>query len=130
MSDLDNSLDNKIHKALMDITDADIQFSDESTIYEDIMDTFSGQYRTIMILTGMKWLVVVALWAFCVYQFFHQQQIMAMIAYASGAIMCSVVIGAIAVFFFQEVNKNIFNREIKRLELQVALLIKHIKSNN
>ena len=89
-----------------------------------------GQYRNIMILTGVKWLVVVALWTFCIYQFFHQEEIMAMIAYASGAIMCSVVIAGIAGFFFQEVNKSIFNREIKRLELQVALLIKHIKSTS
>jgi hypothetical protein len=29
----DKSLDNRIHKALMDITDADIQISDESSIY-------------------------------------------------------------------------------------------------
>jgi hypothetical protein len=75
-------------------------------------------------------IVVIALWIFCIYQFFHQEAIMAMIAYASGAIMCAVVIVAITVFFWQEVSKNIFTREIKRLELQVALLIKHIKSNS
>jgi hypothetical protein len=79
----------------------------------------------ILIERWQKWLVV-ALWLFCIYQFFHQEEIMAMITYASGAIMCSVVIARIAGFFFQEVNKSIFNREIKRLELQVALLIKHI----
>ena len=134
MSDLDNSLDNtldnKIHKALLDITDADIQLTDESSIYEDIMNTFTGQYRNIMILTGLKWLAAMVLWLFCIYQSFQQDEIMAMIAYASGAIMCSVVLAAIAVFFWQEVNKNISNREIKRLELQIALLIKHIKSNS
>jgi glucan phosphoethanolaminetransferase (alkaline phosphatase superfamily) len=123
-----SDLDDKIHKALMDITDADVQISNESSIYEDIMDTFSGQYRNIMMLTGMKWLAAMLLWLFCIYKFFQQEEIMPMIAYASGAMMCSVVLAAITVFFWQEVNKNIFNREIKRLELQIALLIKHIKS--
>jgi hypothetical protein len=125
-----SELDSKIHQALMDITDADLQMSDENSTYEDLVQTYHNQYKKFLIAAGFKYVASIAVWAFCVYQFFQQEDVRSMIAYASGAIMCSVVLAAVAIFLLQELNKNILNREIKRLELQVALLIKYIKTDN
>jgi len=130
-----SELDTKIRKALTDITDANVtlvdgEYPDENGIYEDILNAYTGKYKYFIAIAWLKLIAAVAAWIFCTYQFFHQEEIKIMIAYASGAIMCSVVIAAIAVYFWQEVNKHIFAREIKRLELQIALLIKHVKPNS
>jgi hypothetical protein len=130
-----SDLDTKIRKALTDMSDANVSLvdgedPDENSIYEDILTAYTTKYKYFIAIAWLKLIAAMAVWAFCVYQFFHQEEIKVMIAYASGAIMCSVVIAAIAVYFWQEVNKHIFSREIKRLELQIALLIKHIKSSS
>lgn len=67
---------------------------------------------------------------FCVVQFFQQETMMAMIAYASAAIICVVSAGSILLFLWVQMNHNTTVREIKRLELQVAILLKQLNEKS
>jgi len=51
---------------------------------------------------------------------------MGMIAHAALLICCAVAIGTIYALLWISMNKNAINRNLKRLELQTALLIKQI----
>ncbi|MCB1694351.1 MAG: hypothetical protein KDI19_16380, partial [Pseudomonadales bacterium] len=96
--------------------------TDEATILEDIATVFKGQYRGLLILAWLKAFVFVGIMLWCAWQFFQQDTVMGMIAYASGTIISVMTIAMIYTIFYLFLTKNMTVREIKRLELQVALL--------
>jgi phosphotransferase system glucose/maltose/N-acetylglucosamine-specific IIC component len=81
-----------------------------------------------MIITGIKMAVVGVLMLLCIFQFFQQETMMAMIAYATATVVFTVSYGCIFLFLWSQMNHNTTEREIKRLELQVALLIRELKN--
>jgi len=65
---------------------------------------------------------------YCAYQFFFQETTMAMIGYAAASILSAITMTTIYVIFYVFLNRHITIREIKRLELQIALLVNKIES--
>ena len=116
-----NNLDQKIEQALRDAS-GPVNITDEATILEDLAATFQGQYRVILILAWVKAAAQAVLMVYCAYQFFLQDSVMAMLAYASVTIICVISLTTIYVIFYVCLNRNVTIREIKRLELQIALL--------
>lgn len=116
-----NDLDTRIQKALQ----AASEFPDEipePTLAEEILDTISGRHQWLMILSLVKAALSTALFFFCCYQFFQQETVMGMIAYASVAVALIVVYCCILLFLWVQMNHNTTIREIKRLELRLLLL--------
>ena len=75
----------------------------------------------------MKWAAIKAVFAvglilFCMVQCFQQDSMMAMIAYASMTVLCAVAYCGVFLFIWIQMNHNVTVREIKRVELQLALL--------
>ena len=116
-----NNLDQKIEQALRDAS-GPVNITDEATILEDLAATSQGQYRVILILAWVKAAAQAVLMVYCAYQFFLQDSVMAMLAYASVTIICVISLTTIYVIFYVCLNRNVTIREIKRLELQIALL--------
>jgi len=81
-----------------------------------------------MIATGIKMTFMAILMIFCAVQFFQQETMMAMMAYATATIVFVVSYACIFLFLWNQMNHNSTAREIKRLELQVALLIRELKN--
>ena len=121
-----NELDNRIQAALEAATDLSGPIP-EPTFAEEILETFHGKHSWLMIWSWIEMGGAGLLLCFCVYQFFHQETMMAMIAYASAAIICAVSAGCILLFLWIQMNHNITVREVKRLELQIAMLLKHLQ---
>ncbi len=121
------NLDKKIESALNDATRS-IGITDEPTVLEDIVGTFQGQYKGLMVIAGVKMAAAAVLTVFSIYQFFQQESQMAMIAYASLAIVCTLTYCVIYLTFWISLNKHTTDREVKRLELQIALLIHKLES--
>ena len=124
-----NQLDKRIQEALQAASELP-ESIDETTLLQDILDTFQGKHRGLMIVTGIKMAVMVVLMLFCIFQFFQQETMMAMMAYATAAVFCVVAYACIFLFLWNEMNHNTTAREIKRLELQVALLIRELKDKH
>lgn len=116
------NLDQKIEQALKEATGSVGTSTDEATILQDLTATFRGQYSGLFAIGWIKLLafVVVMLWS--VYEFFMQTSVQAEIAYATLAVISAITIASIYTLFWISMNKQMTNREIKRLELQVALL--------
>ena len=121
-----NELDNRIQAALEAATDLPGPIP-EPTFAEEILETFRGKHSWLMITSWIKMGAVGLLAWFCVYQFFHQDTMMAMIAYSSLAIICTVSATCILLFLWVQMNHNTTVREIKRLELQIVLLLKRLQ---
>lgn len=124
-----NDLDQRIQEALYAASELP-EFIEETTLTQDILDTFQGKHRGLMILSWIKMAVIGALSYFCIYQFFQQESMMAMIAYATATIIFMAGAAVIMLFLWIKMNHNTTTREIKRLELQVALLVRELRQEN
>ena len=116
-----DKLDSQIMAALESATDLPDHL-EEPDLTDEIIETFHGRHSFLMKWAAFKALAAVLLICFCLYQFFQQDSTMAMIAYASATIMCAVAYAAIFLVFWIQMNHNRTVREIKRVELQLALL--------
>ena len=123
----DQQLDQQIEEALQIASDLPAS-ADETTLTQDILDTFKGKHRLFMIASWVKMAVVGVLVYVCIYQFFQQETMMAMIAYASAAVIFTITAATIFIFLWSQMNHNTTTRDIKRLELQVALLTRELKN--
>jgi len=121
-----NELDSRIQGALEAATDLSGPIP-EPTLTDEILETFQGRHRWLMILSLIKTGLLGLLLCFCVYQFFQKETIMAMIAYASMTVICIVGYTCLILFLWIQMNHNTIVREIKRMELQLLMLIKHFK---
>jgi phosphotransferase system glucose/maltose/N-acetylglucosamine-specific IIC component len=124
-----NQLDKRIQEALQAASELP-ESIDETTLLQDILDTFQGKHRGLMIITGIKMAVVGVLMLLCIFLFFQQETMMAMMAYATATVVFTVSYGCIFLFLWSQMNHNTTEREIKRLELQVALLIRELKNKH
>jgi hypothetical protein len=123
-----NSLDQQIQDALRVASELP-EFIEEQTLSQEILDVFRGKDRVIMILSWVKMAAAGVLMYVCIYQFFQQESMMAMIAYATATVIFGLVAASVLLFLWVKVNHNTTTREIKRLELQVALLIRELHQN-
>lgn len=121
-----NELDSRIQAALQAATDLQGPVP-EPTITEEILGTFQGRQSWLMILGAIKTIAAGALFYFCIYQFFLQESTMAMLAYGFAAVMCVVIYGCIFLFFWIQMKHNTTARELKRVELQLALLSQQLQ---
>ena len=121
-----NELDTRIQAALQAATELPERIP-EPSLADEVLETFQGRHRWLMILSFIKTGFVAALMVFCIFQFFQQESTMAMIAYASATMICAVSYGCLILFLWIQMNHNTTVREVKRLELQLALLTRELK---
>lgn len=122
------TLDNKIQAALASASDLPDDIT-QPNLTSDLMDTLQGRHSWLMKWGIVKMVVAVIVMVICAYQFFMQESTMAMIAYASATLLCAIAYAAIFLFIWVQMNHNTTVGEIKRVELQLALLAKAIKDN-
>ncbi len=53
---------------------------------------------------------------------------MALLAYASLTINCTIAMACSYLFLWISFNKNVLNRDIKHFELQIALLLRRLEA--
>jgi CO dehydrogenase/acetyl-CoA synthase gamma subunit (corrinoid Fe-S protein) len=123
------TLDKKIQAALASATDLPDDIT-QPNLAEEILKTFQGRHSWLMKWGLVKMAFAIIALCFAVYQFFMQETMMAMIAYASLAIICTVAYAAIFLFIWVQMNHNTTVGEIKRIELQIALLSKQLSQDS
>lgn len=122
------ALDENIRDALKSHSDHVIDNSElhDDSATEDLIALYHSQYRNLFIWATIKWAFSIVTAVFCLYQFFQQESMMGLIAYATLFICCALAICTIYILLWTSMNKNTINRDLKRLELQTALLTKQI----
>ncbi len=124
-----NELDTKIRQALQAATELPGAIPDPS-LTDEILETFKGRHSFLNISGAIKMVVGGLIFYFCIYQFFQQDSTMAMIAYATAAVICMGVATTTMLWLWVQMNHNTTVREIKRLELQMALLTQELQQRN
>lgn len=123
-----DKLDQSIMAALESATDLPDHLV-EPNLTDEIINTFNGRHSFLMKWAAIKAVFAVGLILFCMVQFFQQETMMAMIAYASLTILCAIAYCGVFLFIWIQMNHNVTVREIKRVELQLALLSEQLAGN-
>lgn len=115
-----------IDKLIKDtLTQEEAKFYDkleEQNLLDQVGGLFQGKIKWILILMNVFNLVVVALFVYCIIQFFNTENTNELIKWAAGGFVCLIFAGMIKLFVWLQMDKNAIIREIKRLELQVSSL--------
>jgi hypothetical protein len=81
-----------------------------------------GPLNWIYVLLLIAAIVVGVAGVYAVWQFALSTELRPLLYWGAGAGFCLVVLAVVRIVFFMQLNTNRVLREIKRLELQVALL--------
>lgn len=122
-----DQLDDRIKRALSQAAEAPAPRLDNSFV-GDIVDAFNTRMRWLFILAWVKGLGLFLGFLYCTWQFFLQDTTRGQVGYAAGAVTCILAVGLIDCIWMLLVQHNATRREIKRLELQIALLARHIEA--
>lgn len=121
-------LDEKIRRAIQagDNPDPDL-LPDEQSVWTQWFGVYRGRNGWINLLTGVMSFVffVVAIWM--AYSFFNAETTHAMLAWGLGCLFCMIAVGNLKMWTWMQMDKNAILREVKRLELQVAILAQRLE---
>jgi hypothetical protein len=120
-------IDEKIREALRE-EDSELleHYRGEQSIPQMIIDSFRTRNRWVAVWIFTVGTVFSLLGLVAAYQFFHAESAREMTAWATGFVVCAIVITMVKMGYWMELNKNSLAREIKRLELELANLSRRI----
>ena len=125
-----NDLDAQIRAALK-AEDAEIlsAFDGDSPIHEDLIQLYQGRRRWLNVVAMIGTFALFIALLVCAYQFFQVESTQmnatrSLIGWATGFLAIFMWLVLMKLWFWLELLKNSVTREVKRLELQVALLNK------
>lgn len=125
MTDLDQMI-----RAALKAEDAEAlqKYEQDAPLLETIIDLYKGRRRGInLLLTVVTWGLFTLL-LFCGYRFFQVDSTRELILWATGFLGLSIWIVLLKLWFWLQMATHSVIREVKRLELQVALLNQSTKS--
>ncbi|MCX7554532.1 hypothetical protein OS175_11630 [Marinicella sp. S1101] len=96
--------------------------------FKQMKASFKGEMGWMYLLV-MAFTTLFALGAFyCVYEFYHAQELKPLLAWAVGIIVLTLLTQISKMWYWSEMGHNRVIREVKVLELQVARLNERVKS--
>ena len=97
---------------------------EELSLFRKMGKVFTGKNAWIIVLMNLISLIFLAIFFYCVVQFFKTDVTNELIFYGTVALFSTLYISMIKIYFWQQMLKNDLYREMKRLELQIAALSK------
>ena len=118
-----NSLDEAIRDAL---SKEDVEFlatlEKEPGSFRQMADIFHGPLNWIYVAFLVAAILVALFGIYSGWQFAQSTELRSLFYWGAVTGFCVVVLSVVRIVFFMQINTNRVLREIKRLELQVALL--------
>ncbi len=119
-----NDLDARIREALsQDDNVLQEATRTEAGVWELFFSTMRGRNRFFGIMVNIWIFVFSILTVYTVYRFFHTPDIREAITWVAAAFVCVIFVSFLKLWVWMEMNKNAVLREVKRVELQVALIL-------
>ncbi|MHC5065266.1 MAG: DUF6768 family protein [Planctomycetota bacterium] len=119
-----NELDKQIREALRRNLDEAGDGASIDSIREMVRESFRGKSRAMVVVTWGKMLMFLAFSAFAAVQFFQVDDVRSLVGYAVLFLVGLLGWTMMWQFHWMLLNRNSAARELKRLELQVAELVR------
>ncbi len=125
-----SEFDEQIRDALeAEQTELMTEDEDWESHFEGLKTLFRGNLKWLTYFHLLVMVVLTTMIVVSAIQFFHVESTRAMIAWATGFAVFTILEALVELFFMIEWNKYVVRREVKQLELQVATLVKEIRTS-
>ncbi len=121
MKNSDKEIDKIIMASLSKEEAAYYQQLGEQNIIEMTLGVFKGKNSKIYLLTFFASFLLFGAFIYCAIQFYQATAIKEMMLYGAVGFWCMIGVTSIKLWHWMQMNTNTLLREIKRLEIQVAL---------
>jgi len=117
------SIDDKIAETL-DIGEREIleSYGKELGLFGLIAESFRGKLGSLVMMIFLIILIFAVLLVYCTVFFFTAETIEMKLNWMAGGLTALFVIGLLRLWYLMELNRLSLIRELKRLELQMALM--------
>ena len=98
---------------------------EEQNLFGKLGGIYKSKLGWLVVIMNIAQVVFVGLLIYCIVQFFQSFDADAtheLIYWASAGFVCAIAMSMIKQFVWMQMNKNDILRELKRLELQIAVL--------
>ncbi|MCA9187658.1 MAG: DUF6768 family protein [Pirellulaceae bacterium] len=123
------NIDDRIREYLPDDVANSLQdFDDKPSLLELTIRATTSRFRTINLLGAAFIVVFVGLLLFSIWHFYLAVDIKALVGRSLAVMFCATSIGLMKIWYWILINRYDTTCEIKRLELQVAILARSLHS--
>lgn len=119
-------IDQLIRKALTEEEAKFYEQLDEQNLQQMVSGLFSGKNKWITVLSFIIMPLLFAGAIYCAFQFAQASEIKDMMIWCTATFFLLIATGFIKLYHFMQMDKNAIIREVKRMELQVAVLNKKL----
>lgn len=124
-----NDIDDKILEAIRSESGETLEnYSKELGLFGLVGESFKGAFGWAVKLVFFFVFVFIGLTVYCAINFFHTDDIATKLNWLAMGLAAFIVVAILRLWYFMELNRLSIKREVKRLELQVALLANKIQS--
>lgn len=116
------NINDKILQAMQDEQGDYQSLEEKSTVLGLIAQSFKGTFRYTFIFVVLMQLAFAGLAVFCGYHLLQAVEASSKVDWLAGVILAAIAFGIARLWFFMELNRLSVLREIKRVEMQIALL--------
>lgn len=103
---------------------------DEQNLFQMVGGLFKGKNRWLTIVAFSIMPILFAGSVYCAFQFYQAAEVKSMMMWCAGTFFLLIAVGFVKMYHFLQMDKNAILREVKRMELQVAMLNSKLEKKN
>ncbi|TMM53934.1 hypothetical protein FEE95_18750 [Maribacter algarum] len=107
------------------LTQEEAEFYDgleEQNLLGKIGEVYKGKMGWLAIAMNIMQLITLALFVYCIVKFFNTEDTYELIKWSSAGFLCMIYLSMMKLYIWMQMDKNDMLRELKRIELQIAIL--------
>jgi hypothetical protein len=120
-------IDELIKKALTAEEAAFYDELEEQNLMGKLGEVYKGKLGWLAAIMNVVLLLVFLLFIYCLIQFLNTDVTNELIMWSAAGFLCMLSVGMLKLFVWMQMDKNDILRELKRLELQTAVLMGQTK---
>ncbi|MEM7279115.1 MAG: DUF6768 family protein [Pseudomonadota bacterium] len=118
-----NDIDAKILAAMQSETEESLsQYEEELGLFGLVGESFKGALRWVVFVAFALILIFIGLGVYCAFNFVHATDLAVKLNWFGASALAFLIVIVLRLWYFIELNRLSLRREIKRVELQVALI--------
>lgn len=118
------NIDDLLKKALTE-EDADVlKRIEDQGIFDLMASNFQGKLKWVAMFSMVIMIILFVTAVYCFIQFYNAIDLREMMLWGAGMGFSMMAVGQLKTWHWMQMDKNALVREIKRLELQISLLVK------
>ena len=95
---------------------------EEQNLFAKLGQAHKGKMGWLVSVMTIMHIIIFIVFVYCTVQFFNTEVTKELIKWSAAGFLCLVFMGMMKLYIWMQMDKNDLLRELKRLELQVAVL--------